>query len=213
MSSSPLSADATLRTRLHAAFLHPDDGKPFWWEASHVSTDIATRERSRLLDALRAAETVVGPPTMAGMLARREYEARNDPLMPPWLHRPWFVSSEVMLAVDALLERELGTGYSAVCGGSETRRAIADPRQWTEMSWLAFPVPGAIGDRDRKGVESTLPLALAAIGLPGTRITVWNEVEPARAFNGLLSGAVLREGYKRLGIPREYPDPIDIDNF
>jgi hypothetical protein len=206
--------EAAFRVRLAQACLWPDDGVPFWWDGPQVPRNVAHAERAKLLAALHRAEFVHGPPTATDMLARREFEARHDPLMPAWIERPWFVPSSVMLAIDALFEAEFGRGYSATGGGAEGRWAIKDPRQRTSITFLVIPEPGSVGPPDRRrALEAAMPARLAAIGLPDGRVAIWNETPPAKAFLGMMSGRVIRSGHVRLGIPREHASMADCDDI
>ena len=211
----PDPRDPEVRERLHRARIYPADGKPFFWENPNVPRDAAEVHRGQLVEELLRRERVHGPPTRAGMLQRLEYEARHDPLMPPWLHRYWFVPSEAMLALDALFEETFGAGYSIAGSGAEGDRAIRSADLWTDFTMLVYPTPGTVGSPERRKVlEKEIPVRLAALGIPRARVSIWDEVEPARAFQGLMAGSHVREGYKRLGIPREYePYPEDLDNW
>lgn len=207
--------DDDTRQRLARAWIGSSTKEAFWWENPNVSRDIAEREHARIMSRLRRAETEHIVPTSGEMLARFEFEADNDPSMPPWLRRFWFVPSDRMLAMDALFETAFGVGYSAVGSGFEGERAIRSRDLWYPFRLLVIPTPGTVGGLERhQEIEDDMRSKLERIGLTGAGVTLWNETEPAKAFQGMLSGAPVREGYKRLGIAREYsPCPADPDDF
>jgi hypothetical protein len=205
-----------LEARFQAAWMDPEPVR-FWFEDGETIARPDLREgvmsmRRDFLEWLRQAETEHGPPVMREMLRRLEFEAKHDPEMPPWIHRPWFVPGAVMLRLECLLSAALGFGYSLSGWGCAGEYALRHRDRPEPLRVLACPVPGILpqGRSEREAIEERLSEQMVEIGLaPSSRLTLWNDTEPAKAFHGLMSGRIIREGYKALGQAPE-PTPLNV---
>jgi hypothetical protein len=116
-----------------------------------------------------------------------------------------------MLRLDAMLSEALGDGYSMSGGGFAGVHALRHPDRPEPLRVLAYPVPGSLpqGRSERDAIEGRLSERMVEIGLaPYSRVKLWNDTEPSKAFHGLLAGRIIREGYKAIGLEPE-PTPVD----
>ncbi len=181
-----------------------------WWTDPRLAGPEHDDLRLRLLLAMEEAERSGEPRSLYGLDGLLEHEAWSDPAMPPWIKRPWHVPAAHMLAAEALLVEAAGMGYSASTGGGKGPRVLRGGVEG--LGLLVCPVPGHLptGIQARQAEEERLTAILREQGLVNPRILLWNDVDPRRAFHGLMEGIPVRNGCVALGIA---PEPVPYRDF
>lgn len=200
-----------LQRRLSAA-LGGDYAKS-WWTDPRLAGPEHDDLRLRLLLEMEEAERSGEPRNRYGLDALLQHEAETDLAMPAWIKRPWHVPVAHMLAAEALLVETVGMGYSASTGGGKGTRVLRGGVEG--LGLLVYPVPGHLpsGIEARAAEEERLTAILRERGLVNPRILLWNDVEPPKAFHGLIEGIPVRNGCVALGIVPEPAPRWDIDDF
>lgn len=174
-----------------------------WWTDPILLNPENDAYRRQLVADLEDKERTFGPPTVRDMDRRLQYEAQRDPGIPRWLRRPWYVPKDQMLAAEAILVEAAGFGYSAsgmsFVGETYLRRGGDAPA----LDLTVSPVPGRIppGRDVREKEEARIVARMTEAGIAAPRIRLWCDMEPDKAFHGMLSGRTIRLGHMALGIP------------
>ena len=174
-----------------------------WWCDDHLAGPENDPERRGYLVRLRENETRQGPPTVREMDRRLQGEAELDPGMPAWIKRPWYVPRDQMLAVEAILVEAAGFGYSASGESFIGERHLSGDPDAPGLVLHVHPVPGVMPAHgvDREAAETRIRGEVARLVLRKPRIWLRWDADPSKAFHGLMSGRIVRQGHIALGIP------------